>query len=208
MTFSLNEIETMARKAARGAGYPWGLADEAGRATRWIETRGLPGCETLAQLLDMGFAQDLSRHRPLTLAGPWQGSGPLCPLITGTALSDSADRLRTNPLRIENIALPLFLLPFAAMASRQIARPVVVGSDTASATTTGLSLALTGTFAASANLTIRSGEEPEHRPPLHTRAAPSREAWTRLTAYARRSYAPATDASRLKGAGAGLSDND
>ena len=31
MNWSLNELDAMARKAARGAGYSWGLAEEAGR---------------------------------------------------------------------------------------------------------------------------------------------------------------------------------
>jgi hypothetical protein len=205
---SLGEIEAMAKKAARGAGYSWGLADEAGAATRFLCAQGLPGCETLARLLDAGFAHPLPAHRPRSLAGPWRGDGPLCPLITGAALADDADRLLSDPLRIENIALPLFLLPFAAMASRQIALPVVIEADTASATAAGFTLALTGTFPASANLTLHIGEGPEHLPPLRTRATPTPQAWASLSAHAHRTYAPATDASRLKGAGAGLSDND
>ena len=37
MTWSLNEIESLAKKAARGAGLDWGLAEEAGKTTRcWV----------------------------------------------------------------------------------------------------------------------------------------------------------------------------
>ncbi|NND22495.1 MAG: DUF3726 domain-containing protein, partial [Silicimonas sp.] len=36
MSYSLNEVEATAKKAARGAGYPWGLAEEAAKATRWL----------------------------------------------------------------------------------------------------------------------------------------------------------------------------
>ena len=43
MTFSLNEIEAIGKRAARGAGLPWGLAEEAGKAARWLTARGLPG---------------------------------------------------------------------------------------------------------------------------------------------------------------------
>ena len=35
-----------------------------------------------------------------------------------------------------------------------------------------------------------------------------RQAWTRLNDYAHRTFAPASEASRLAGAGAGLTDND
>ncbi|MGI9423927.1 MAG: DUF3726 domain-containing protein, partial [Hyphomicrobiaceae bacterium] len=34
------------------------------------------------------------------------------------------------------------------------------------------------------------------------------ETWSRLSAFAQRTFAPATEASRLAGAGAGLTDND
>ncbi len=51
MSWSLNEIEGLARKAARGSGLSWGLAEEAGKATRWLCAAGLPGADALAGLL-------------------------------------------------------------------------------------------------------------------------------------------------------------
>jgi hypothetical protein len=51
MTFSLNEVEAMGKRAARGAGRDWGIAEEAGKAARWLTARGLPGPELLAELL-------------------------------------------------------------------------------------------------------------------------------------------------------------
>ena len=35
MSHSLGEVEALARKAARGGGYSWGMAEEAGFAVRW-----------------------------------------------------------------------------------------------------------------------------------------------------------------------------
>ena len=52
MKVSLNQIEQTARKAARGAGLAWGLADEVGRAMRWLHTYGLNGAALLAAHLD------------------------------------------------------------------------------------------------------------------------------------------------------------
>ena len=54
MTFllSLNQIEQTTRKAARGAGLAWGLADETGRAVRWLHAHGLPGVAALADWLE------------------------------------------------------------------------------------------------------------------------------------------------------------
>ncbi len=51
MICSLNEIEALARKAARGGGMSWGLAEEAGKAVRWLSDNGFPGPWLLSKLL-------------------------------------------------------------------------------------------------------------------------------------------------------------
>lgn len=40
MSFALNEIEATAKRATRGAGYDWGLAEDASKAVRWLCARG------------------------------------------------------------------------------------------------------------------------------------------------------------------------
>ncbi|MGI9310230.1 MAG: DUF3726 domain-containing protein [bacterium] len=52
MICSLNQIEQTARKAARGGGAPWGLADEVGKALRWLHAYRLNGAAALAKMLD------------------------------------------------------------------------------------------------------------------------------------------------------------
>ena len=206
MSFSLNEIEVTAKKAARGAGYPWGLAEEAGRATRWLCAQGLDGPAALAPLLDAGFAASLVDHAPQSLAGPWTVAHPLCPLITGAALSDCA---ATLPARVGPVMAPLLLLPFLASAARQIATPLSLSTDAITATTDGTGLALSGPMPGMAN-TVEIGPTamPSVTQAQHSRARPDPTAWETLGRYAYRTYAPATEESRLKGAGAGLSDND
>ena len=53
MSWSLGEIRALAIKAARGAGMPWGMAEEAGFASHWLLQQGLPGTELLATLLTL-----------------------------------------------------------------------------------------------------------------------------------------------------------
>jgi hypothetical protein len=48
---TLSEIRATATKAARGAGHDWGMAEEAGVATRVLESHDLPGVHVLARLL-------------------------------------------------------------------------------------------------------------------------------------------------------------
>ena len=43
ISWSLGETAALATKAARGAGMPWGLADETGVAVSWLHAHGIPG---------------------------------------------------------------------------------------------------------------------------------------------------------------------
>ena len=60
---SLPEIESLVVKAARGAGYNWGIAEEAGFAVRWLARTGLPGPEIL-----LAHLQEFDRLRWATIA--------------------------------------------------------------------------------------------------------------------------------------------
>ena len=76
MNLSLNQVENTARKAVRGAGLPWCLAEDAGRAVRWLEVMGLPGMSWLVLVLgavDHGRTGELLvRQQP----GPvWRATG-------------------------------------------------------------------------------------------------------------------------------------
>src|SRR5947209_8188765 len=48
---SLNEVEMLSLKAARGAGLPWGLAEDVGRSARWFAQHSVPWAESLVALL-------------------------------------------------------------------------------------------------------------------------------------------------------------
>jgi hypothetical protein len=67
MTFSLNEVEAMGKRAARGAGLDWGIAEEAGKAARWLTARGLPGPELLAELLTRNEGKSYEELAPASI---------------------------------------------------------------------------------------------------------------------------------------------
>ena len=91
MAFSLNEIEATCKRAARGAGLPWGLAEEAGKAARWLTARGLPGAEELAEVLARNDGKSYGDLAPVSADGVWRApAGRLCPIVTGAALCDRA----------------------------------------------------------------------------------------------------------------------
>ena len=104
------------QSSARGAGYSWGLAEEAGRATRWLAAAGLPGPMCLARLLAEVDGADFKDFTPAVSAGRCTAdSGALCPILTGVALCDGALDYSPMPgLMLSNLSAPLLLLPFVA----------------------------------------------------------------------------------------------
>lgn len=183
-SFSLGEIGALAVKAARGAGHPWGIAEEAGWAVRWLARRRLPGAEALA------------RH----LGAP---DGGACPIVLGAYLADAGTL--TDPA-LADVAEPLLLVPFLARAAPAGLR-VAIGDHTFRVSAQGTDL--TGPLPRRGPIDLRPDHTALEAPePSHRVQAIAPEAFATLQALAARTYAPATDASRAKGAGAGLVDND
>jgi hypothetical protein len=216
MTFSLNEIETMGKRAARGAGLAWGLAEEAGKATRWLTARGLPGAEELAQILTRHDGQTYDEAAPDDVGGVWRApSGRLCPLIAGPALCDRAGLLADgHDIELGPTAQPLLLVPYVAGAAKLTGAAFELAWSGCVVTVTADGFLIDGDRSA---LTARSVEGVLCRRQRDIETPPSREThgaavdaetWSRLEAFAQRTYAPATEASRLVGAGAGLIDSD
>ncbi|WP_120502836.1 DUF3726 domain-containing protein [Sulfitobacter mediterraneus] len=211
MTYSLNEIEALAKKAARGGGYDWGVAEETGKAVRWLASHGLPGAGVLAEHL----SQQVHDGPPQILDGDWSGAtGALCPLTSGITLNDCADRL-TDPhgQALKNVTHPLLVVPFAAWAALHIKAPLTVVWNSVRATSNGYDLHIEGSEedlnaaqTDSLKCSIARGNHALVAPGLRGKICP--DVWAKLNTFAQRTYAPATEASRLLGAGAGVSDND
>lgn len=199
MIASLNEIRAMAIKAARGAGLSWGLAEEAGHATRWLMAHGAPGVDLLAGVLDRHDGAALPM--PEWEGGSWRVAADLhCPLLLGVCLAD--DRAATRlPLTCGPVAAPVFLAPFLAPLGCRMVGP---GLECA---VSPVGLAFGNSPDAVATLTLSDGC-PDFTCATHHARDVSGAAWDRLAALAHRTYAPATEASRQAGAGAGQSDND
>jgi len=216
MAFSLNEIEAMGKRAARGAGLSWGLAEEAGKAARWLTARGLPGPEELVDILTRNDGKSYEELVPESVEGVWRArGGRLCPLVSGAALCDRAAEIAAGrEIEFGPIARPLLLASYAAGAADLTGTAIELSWAGAVMIFTPEGVSIEGDLAA---LTARGADSVHCRraktavgvSPLDT---PSREVdaetWSRLNAFALRTFAPATEASRLAGAGAGLTDND
>lgn len=221
MTWSLNEVESLSRKAARGAGYSWGLAEEAGKATRWTSAAGWPGAAALAQLLTQTDGVATSELGPASLSDTWTAkSGALCPITTGAVLCDLAAKWANGTTAsLGSVRQPMLLIPYLVWAADQTGAALSISWE-------GLTLTRAGgeTYLDDPNIArqvvkadwvrLSPASIPAVKPTLGARltrcyrAELSSDTAATLTAFAQRTYAPETEESRLGGAGAGLTDND
>ncbi|UWP93452.1 DUF3726 domain-containing protein [Aliiroseovarius crassostreae] len=209
MSYSLNEMEATTKRATRGAGYPWGLAEDAAKAARWLCAQGLDGSAEMAQVLERRFAEHPAKHRPQSHEGVWRAEGDLCPISAGALLSDCAQNLKAAPIEMRHVVVPSVLLPFAASAAKRLSGSVRVTFDDVVAMTDGTHLELQGELPGLVQRVVVSQCAETVKPNrLLTRSHPSAQSWDVLNRFAHKTYAPATEESRALGAGAGLSDND
>jgi hypothetical protein len=213
---SLNEVETLAAKAARGAGLPWGLAEDAAKAARWLAAFGLPWPETLLRLLAARNDAAITAVEAATSIRLSAAGGSLSPLICGPHLGDRAADLAAISVHLVKVATPLWLLPFAAQAAFAARRPVRLRSSPADVLVErrrcvllrGSPEALAGDDPVSVTCEAGTGEHDGIDLAPVDRARVPVETWEALEALAARTYVPASERSRALGAGAGATDND
>lgn len=215
MNYSLNEIEALAKKAARGAGYSWGIAEEAGKAVRWLHQYNQDGCTALCGLLRKIDGSELHQHYPdatsVRSSEKWHAQDRLmCPLMSGAVLSDRALILGQSRLVLCNLLAPTLLFYFA---SRLVQQHVAVLSITWSGGKAVIGINIfhvEGILPEAVEaLTIDFIGDTDYATSIvKTRALPNQSALACIEQFAQRTYAPASEASRIRGAGAGLSDND
>ena len=212
---TLAETESYLRKVARACGLDWGIAEEAGKAARWLAAFNLPGPEIALAHLQQLKEQEFSACIPDASRRPWQSSGGLlCPIITGAALADrSARMLEGEIFELGPTAFPLLLAATvgqAARGHRSVFTTAWAGVQV-SCLENGLSiegnrddLLLPQVVAVTCqqnNLTV-----PQQLPSTLAYEI-DKETFKKIDELAFLTYAPATAESRA-GAGAGLTDND
>ena len=230
MICSLNQIEQTARKAVRGAGLPWGLADDAGKAVRWLHIYGLQGVSALVEVLgrhDYSNAATIARLVPASLGGVWRATGGvLDPLLAGASLNDRFDRPGDAVVETAAIARPVLVAGFIGNAAEIEDRTFTLTWPAVSLCCRRGGLWVEGEQQAvdieTAEFLCCQQSAPSddvadaaaralpgrHYAPRIAEATVESDAWARLEQYAHRTYVETTAASRLAGAGAGLHDND
>ena len=212
--FTLAEIESYLRKAARARGLDWGIAEEAGKAARWLAAFNLSGPETLLEHLQQ-LGDEYHQHIPDCSREPWQAPGGLlCPIITGAALADrSVQMLDGQCFRLAATAYPLLLAATVGQAARCHRRVFTTAwaGVRVSCFENGLSIEgnrddLMLSRVEAVTCQLDDLESPQQLPSTLAYAI-DLDTFKRIDQLAFQTYAPATEASRA-GAGAGLTDND
>lgn len=219
--YSLNETASLARLAARGAGYHWGLADEVYRSVFWLAQRNLPAPLLLSQLLkSYGAPNDVELAMPTISDGHVSARrDALCPILLGCSLVDRIDAsIIGSTVTFDAVRCPLLIFPFIVELAIKFDCIVMIKLESADFVTDGTQVRFSSPailelehanagcihFRRSDAIEFSASEEL----PLRSRVNVDHEVWKTLKAFAHHTYAPATDASRLSGAGAGVSDND
>ena len=209
MSWSLGEIGALATKAARGSGMDWGLADEAGYAVKWLQRRQLPGAAALCRYLSWRQAGKITVWPDDTAR-----NGHYCPIATGAAYGDG---VFGDEVQFARVRTPLLLVPFIALRAANSPVCLSMGNAVFAVTRDKFGFSKNDTAilmdASACQICAASDDElPEMI--TNANAAISRVPVTAsacitvLNSFAKNTYAPATEASRLAGAGAGLDDND
>ena len=215
LEITLAEIESALRKAARASGLPWGLAEEAGKAARWLAAFDLNGPELMLEHLENLRGPDYRLFIPDCDADPWKAPGGiLCPIVTGAALADrAAQLLGGKQIELAGTAFPLLLVATLGQAARFYDTGFCVEWSDLRVECTAWALGFEGrrlSMFAQAAPSVLCRHQPAAKPGLRASARSygiDGAVWQRIEALAFETYAPATEASRA-GAGAGLVDND
>ena len=213
--FTLAEVESYVRKASQATGLGWGLAEEAGKAARWLAAFDLPGPEIALAHLQQLDGKEHKKYFPTNINARWRARGDyLCPIVSGAALADRSRQLLTGlEFNLGEIAYPLLLVATIGQAARchktsfttswgEIRVNCYENGIRIEGNRDDLLLARTN----SANCRHGTDNIPQQMP-LTLAYSIEPDIWRAIDKLAFKTYAPATAESRA-GAGAGLTDND
>lgn len=190
ISLTQSEVESLAYKATKGAGLPWGIAEEAAFVARWFHARGVDILSALVDHLD-----DIKDREWHELLDPNKGVSALC---FGPSLGDFLST--QEGYDIGETLQPLFLLPFIDAAAQANSCSFDILAD-------GTELTPSSSTHHCSNVTVCRNSSSRHEPPYTPCKTYPITVKDRLDALAFATYVPATDASRA-GAGSEQSDND
>ena len=199
---SLSEIDTTSKRASKAAGFSWGIAEEIGKAIRSLELFGLPGVINLNLYL-----KKIKKNHPKKISkiGKENKNKETCPIYCGVAFLDQCKQLETlEIIKFYNVNYPLLILPFISKASEILGKKILIQFNNTS-------------FLVNFNKSILSKNIDKQISPLaneinieflENKNSFSVQDWKELYKLSEETFVEESESLKLKGAGAGLTDND
>ena len=126
---SLSEIDTTSKRAAKGAGFSWGVSEEIGKNMRLLELFGLSGIKNLNKYLKDYKKKQFQKIALISEINETK-KNPFCPIILGTNFIDQVNLFdKKNNIKIINVAFPILFLPFVSRASEVIGKRIFLKID-------------------------------------------------------------------------------
>jgi len=126
---TLSEIDTTSKRAAKGAGFSWGISEEIGKNMRLLELFGLSGIKNLNKYLKDYKKKQFQKIALISKINETI-KDPFCPIILGTNFIDQINLLdKKNSIKIKNVAFPILFLPFVSRASEIIGKKIFLKID-------------------------------------------------------------------------------
>lgn len=215
---SLNEIDSSVKKAARGVGMTWGLAEEAGNSARWLAQHGILEISALVSVLSMHDNKrdwvGISANACLTNTS---NACLISPFVLGSFITDlGRDLIAVVSQREFRVLAPILIVPFLSRLAQtyeltlaldwQICRVFFVGGsvsvdgdkrDLLISEPIVISITVAKATASSWPTKLKSGM-----------ILTNENDWIKIGEFGYRTYVPASSKSRQFGAGAGTDDND
>ena len=200
---SFSEIETAVKRATRGIGFSWGVAEEVGKNIRLLEMFGLPGFKNINQYFKVLRNQDFEKISTISTIN--NSNNLYCPITMGLNFFDQSIHLKdANNIQINNLGFPLLFIPFVSRTSEIIGKRIFLKIDNKeflfNFNQAVYSNYLSGDI-------VEKGEKTELKF-MENNNLFSEEEWSELYKLSEDTFVEETDELKQSAAGAGLTDND
>ena len=201
---SFSEIDTTAKRASKAAGFSWGMAEEIGKSIRSLELFGLPGIINLNNYL-----KKIKQKHPKKIEKIEKenrtGDKELCPIYSGVAFLDRCLELeKLKSIKFYKVSYPLLMLPFLSRASEIMSKKILVQYDN----TSFLLNFDKSIFSKNIDKQAQSLTKVVNIEFIKNKNSFSEEDWKELYKLSEETFVEESDSSKIKAAGAGLTDND
>ena len=201
---SLSEIETLAKRSSRAAGFSWGVAEEVGKNIRLLELFGINGIKNLNYYFRIKKNKNFETLNLITNKNKTT-KFDFCPIIIGLNFLDQVRSLESfGEIEFEKISYPILFLPFISRASEIIGRKIELKIDNR-------------TFLLNHNISIYSNSLQEGVVEignsisikfLDNKDSFKESEWKELYKLSENTFVEENESLKNIGAGAGLTDND